>query len=106
MASMNCFLINYIFNFFSYRYGVTVGFVLFSVALASNTMEDRLSPESYADSTTEENTLLKNNSTFSNPSSNYLPPCRICHRKASGFHYGVNTCEACKVCFQLCLDIF
>lgn len=59
-------------------------------------MEDRLSPESYADSTTEENTLLKNNSTFSNPSSNYLPPCRICHRKASGFHYGVNTCEACK----------
>lgn len=26
-----------------------------------------------------------------------LPPCRICTRKASGFHYGVNTCEACKV---------
>ncbi|XP_063423537.1 peroxisome proliferator-activated receptor gamma-like [Mytilus trossulus] len=25
-----------------------------------------------------------------------LPPCRICTRKASGFHYGVNTCEACK----------
>lgn len=27
----------------------------------------------------------------------YLPPCRICGEKASGFHYGVNTCEACKV---------
>ena len=26
-----------------------------------------------------------------------LPPCRICSEKASGFHYGVNTCEACKV---------
>jgi len=26
-----------------------------------------------------------------------LPPCRICGGKASGFHYGVNTCEACKV---------
>jgi Zinc finger, C4 type (two domains) len=26
-----------------------------------------------------------------------LPPCRICAEKASGFHYGVNTCEACKV---------
>lgn len=26
-----------------------------------------------------------------------LPPCRICGEKASGFHYGVNTCEACKV---------
>ena len=27
----------------------------------------------------------------------YLPPCRICGDKASGFHYGANTCEACKV---------
>ena len=26
-----------------------------------------------------------------------LPPCRVCGEKASGFHYGVNTCEACKV---------
>ena len=26
-----------------------------------------------------------------------LPPCRICGEKASGFHYGANTCEACKV---------
>ena len=26
-----------------------------------------------------------------------LPPCRICNDKASGFHYGLNTCEACKV---------
>ena len=27
-----------------------------------------------------------------------LPPCRICGDRASGFHYGANTCEACKVC--------
>ncbi len=26
-----------------------------------------------------------------------LPPCRICGDRASGFHYGANTCEACKV---------
>lgn len=26
-----------------------------------------------------------------------LPPCKICGKKASGIHYGVNTCEACKV---------
>ena len=31
-----------------------------------------------------------------------LPPCRVCGEKASGFHYGVNTCEACKVKFFLC----
>lgn len=29
-----------------------------------------------------------------------LPPCRVCGGKASGFHYGVNTCEACKVCIN------
>lgn len=26
-----------------------------------------------------------------------LPPCRICGKAASGIHYGVNSCEACKV---------
>lgn len=26
-----------------------------------------------------------------------LPPCRVCGDRASGYHYGVNTCEACKV---------
>lgn len=31
----------------------------------------------------------------------FLPPCRICGDKASGFHYGANTCEACKVVFSL-----
>ena len=26
-----------------------------------------------------------------------LPPCAVCGSKSSGFHYGANTCEACKV---------
>ena len=30
-----------------------------------------------------------------------LPPCAICAEKASGLHYGVNSCEACKVNFEL-----
>ena len=34
-----------------------------------------------------------------------LPPCRICNEKASGFHYGVNTCEACKVCIQKRIEV-
>nr|QGX48191.1 PPAR_2 [Sinonovacula constricta] len=29
-----------------------------------------------------------------------LPPCRICDDKSSGFHYGANTCEACKGFFR------
>ncbi|XP_060587053.1 uncharacterized protein LOC132742616 isoform X1 [Ruditapes philippinarum] len=34
------------------------------------------------------------------PLSSELPPCRICGDKASGLHYGVNTCEACKAFFR------
>ena len=26
-----------------------------------------------------------------------LPPCSVCDEKSSGYHYGANTCEACKV---------
>lgn len=34
-----------------------------------------------------------------------LPPCRVCGAKGTGFHYGVNTCEPCKVkCSNVCLD--
>ena len=32
-----------------------------------------------------------------------LPPCDICGQKASGLHYGVNSCEACKVSYSCLL---
>lgn len=27
-----------------------------------------------------------------------LPPCKVCGGQSTGFHFGVITCEACKVC--------
>lgn len=30
-----------------------------------------------------------------------LPFCRICGKRASGIHFGVYSCEACKVTFRL-----
>ena len=32
-----------------------------------------------------------------------FPPCRVCHGKGSGLHYGVNSCESCKSFFRRCL---
>ncbi|CAD5121734.1 DgyrCDS10211 [Dimorphilus gyrociliatus] len=29
-----------------------------------------------------------------------LPPCQVCCKQATGFHYGLNTCEACKIFFR------
>lgn len=34
-----------------------------------------------------------------------LPPCKVCGGTATGYHFGVITCEACKVGFDmLCID--
>lgn len=32
--------------------------------------------------------------------------CRVCGDKASGFHYGVHSCEGCKVSFEILMKYF
>ena len=39
------------------------------------------------------------------PDPDDLPPCRVCGERASGLHYGVNTCEPCKVSFYRQLSL-
>ena len=34
-----------------------------------------------------------------------LPPCRVCGGKASGFHYGVNTCQGCRASTSLIVPL-
>ena len=38
---------------------------------------------------------------MNNKNSNVFGRCRICYDKASGIHYGVATCEGCKVLILL-----
>jgi hypothetical protein len=38
--------------------------------------------------------------TFAYPAEGILPPCKVCVDKASGYHFGAVTCEACKVFFH------
>lgn len=37
-------------------------------------------------------------SNSSTPAKSFVP-CKVCGDKASGFHYGVTSCEGCKVNF-------
>lgn len=57
----------------------------------------RCSPDVEKSSVTEKNPSDGSGIKTDSSSQPSLPPCRVCLGKASGLHYGFNTCEACKV---------
>jgi Zinc finger, C4 type (two domains) len=86
--------------------------VLLIMSTGSTLSEDSSSDINDATVVLESRTPVKNRRKISkeNGSNGFLvlepmlPPCRICAEKASGFHYGANTCEACKVRQRLVRD--
>ena len=57
-----------------------------------------------ASSVEEHSKKLRKRKTPRHMSNIDLRPCEVCGGKASGFHFGAITCEACKVCrfFYFC----
>lgn len=70
------------------------------VESANLTQTPMCTPENCVLSRNNNNNRCLDSGVLLNDNLPLLPPCRICGEKASGFHYGANTCEACKGFFR------
>ncbi|RWS30791.1 ecdysone-induced protein 78C-like protein [Leptotrombidium deliense] len=53
----------------------------------------------------QNNSFTAADSNSGNTPSKSFVPCKVCGDKASGYHYGVTSCEGCKVRFTLSVDV-
>lgn len=69
------------------------------ILLESQQLQQQFSPSPITTTTTSTLTAADSNSTTPTTTKTFVP-CKVCGDKASGYHYGVTSCEGCKVSFQ------
>ena len=78
-------------------YVVTCYFVVLTNWIVHADIQTTTSTSSSSSSSQHGYTQADSNSTT--PSKSFVP-CKVCGDKASGYHYGVTSCEGCKVSFN------
>lgn len=72
--------------------------LLYILILESQHLLQQFSPSPIS-TTTCSLTAADSNSTTPTTTKTFVP-CKVCGDKASGYHYGVTSCEGCKVSYK------